>query len=215
MPGDMKTGVVPVKKSLQIGGLVIGKDMGERQPMYQPFSRLTAHRPIIYSGSSSGFFENRDVLSYVSSIERVAKVAIVPHVTVVKVGLMDWIADAHPDLSPAELAGELRECTDGLPVRQYGHIGMASTDGPHVQLRLDSVGANRLNGDFVAIRKYFGVPDGEYVGRYVPHITLAIAPNEAVATEIVAELNAFIKPEEGETNMPVAFGDVTVLNGKN
>ena len=205
---------MPIKKDVQIGRLVIGRELkqGEYSPP-KPFLRFTAQRPVIYSGSPMGFFESRQAQAFLTSVRGVARVATVPHATVIAPELVQKILGSRPKASIMEVSSDCRQFADRLPDKRYGHVKGAHAIGKHVTLKLDSTATQRLNNDAEAIRSYFDIPFDPDERPFSPHINVAIAITAEAASGLAEELDAFIKPSEDSSNMPIAFGGVTVLTG--
>ena len=235
--------ILQVRKTFQFGRLVIGMqfdpaesfapesgeldDLGivqstatqssngisRHNPSQSPFTRFTAQRPVIYSGSHSGFFEHEEAQAVLTRFGGVAKSSTVPHAAIMERSFAKQIIANRPNVSLQAIVSECRQVADKLPDRQYGHVHEAIARGSVILLRLDRVAGQRLAQDIGRLCKHFGVPFDNDQKAFFPHVTVARAPDSETANQIAEQLNPVINPSKGPKANAIGFGGVTVLQG--
>jgi 2'-5' RNA ligase len=183
-------------------------------------SLITIQRPIVYSGTRSGFFENEAAQSLLLSMMNRAQAPMSPHVTIAKRALVQQIVERRKGVPINMIESECRQAVDGLPDRRYAHIIRAKAWGNAVMLDLDWEGRGRLLKDVREICEHFEIPfDGDTKASYYPHITVLSTKTQEAAEEMAGELNEIIvgsgEPAPGEVRpTAIGFGTPTVLGAR-
>jgi hypothetical protein len=180
-------------------------------------------RPIIYSGSSAGFFENPTTLAELEDIQKESRGVAVPHVTIGGARLTRQILAQRPELSVKGAASETRSVFDDpLKDRRYGHVNGAVNLNEYVALTLDEVTRSKLGQDVEALCEHFGIPfnpeditnNPHTPNGHFFHVTVAVAASAKKAQRIASRLNEFVQvshdPARPEAKA-VGFGMATVL----
>jgi hypothetical protein len=180
----------------------------------QTLLRFTVQRPVIYSGSPLGFFENTVTQTALSSMEDKVRLSQVPHATLVDQYMAKAIMTRRDGASLVEVSSECRQVVDSLPERRFGHVKSARAIGTHVALMLDHMGEQRLLQDVKQICGHFEVPFRPVnEAAFLAHISVGRAVDAATAVELAEDLNSLIHVPDGDRPRAVGFGMPTVLVG--
>lgn len=183
-------------------------------------SLITIQRPVVYSGTRSGFFEDEAAQSLLLGMMDRAQAPMSPHVTIAKKALVQQIVGRRQGIPINMIESECRQAVDGLPDRRYAHIIRAKPWGNAVMLDLDWEGRGRLLKDVREICEHFEIPfDGNTKASYYPHVTVLSTKTPEAAEEMAGELNEIIVgsgvPEAGEARpTAIGFGTPTVLGAR-
>jgi hypothetical protein len=171
-------------------------------------------RPVIFSSTQAGFFENEEAQSLLLSMHDEARFPLVPHVTIAQQALIRQIMLRRKGMPVNGIASECRQVVDKLPDRKYAHVMGAKTIGERaVALDLDWDSRGKLLSDVRGIAEHYGIPmaKGKKAAFY-PHVTIAWAPDTQTADQMAEKLDDFIRSTKPAPTA-IGFGSPTVLVG--